>query len=172
MREHGAISKDVVPFEDDAILYEKDGDLRIDASILHTRTIEAKRKKNLIAGYKSSTSKPTSKSMSKPTSKSMSKKKKEADPYHQAIIEIYHDWYLTLYSVKPQIQVKDAAAVKKISVWLQSNVLDGSDPLDGFRYVLASWQRLDNFIQSKTDIAQISSNWNQIISQLKKTKRT
>jgi uncharacterized protein YdaU (DUF1376 family) len=141
------------------ITKDKDGFWHME-SIDRQIEIDNGRKKNLIAGPKASTSK------SKPKSKPKPKEEKKQNTEHKELIEIYHDWYLELFGVKPQIQAKDAATVKKILAWLHSNTNEGHQPLDGFRYVLSNWRRIDPWLQSKTDLSQISSNWNQIISQL------
>lgn len=101
---------------------------------------------------------------------------------HQPFIDVYHKWYMDRNGgVKPQILAKDAAAVKTLigsmagavngAAGLRNEFISEKDlpehVLRGWSFLLAGWEKLTPFLQQQTDLCQISSNFNNIISILK-----
>jgi hypothetical protein len=101
---------------------------------------------------------------------------------HQQFIDTYHKWFMERNGgVKPHIAGKDAKAVKTLigsmagavkgAAEVKGEIITEQDlpehVLKGWSFMLSNWGKLTPFLQQQTDLCQISSNFNNIISILK-----
>lgn len=101
---------------------------------------------------------------------------------YQRFIDIYDRWFKKLHDgVPPNYANGNGTAAKSLityfkSIATQKAKTDGitlgdagieAKALESWQYVLNNWHRLDNFLQAKTRLIDISSNIQNIITQLK-----
>lgn len=128
---------------------------------------------------KDSTNKKKSKTKAAPAGQGTASPKKNT---FKEFIDIYHVWYKDYnHGVRPKINGAEGNAAKSLIVYFrlvssdkaktQGKILDAPATevllLDSWRYVLASWGKLDGFLQGKTRLIDINSNISNIITQIK-----
>jgi len=93
----------------------------------------------------------------------------EPDGSYQKFIDIYSDWYEKRVGVKIMFDGIQGKALKKIIKYLTDNSKEKSAKggADGWEYILANWDKLDNFHQEQVKVSQIQSNLPNILNKLK-----
>jgi hypothetical protein len=108
-----------------------------------------------------------------------------APSLHNRFIEIYSNWFKQLTGTRPKIDGKEAGTVKFLvshfKKIVEDQAADKDEILDeqtkddraaaAWQFVFSSWNLLDNFTQSQTRLVDINSKLQNIIIQIKNSKR-
>jgi len=104
---------------------------------------------------------------------------KNNNSLHQNIIKIYCDWYDKKVGVKYPFQGgQDGAAVKTIIVNLRDAIAEknkkdatDNDVINGWKFLLGSYDKWESFYQAQLKLSQISSNLANIYINIKGIKK-
>ena len=84
-------------------------------------------------------------------------------------VAIYKEWHKAHTGRAARIQGQDGAALKLIAKYLRQEAKqqDEAGALDAWRYILANWGRLSDFIQRQVALTQMNKNLPEILTTLR-----
>lgn len=86
---------------------------------------------------------------------------------HQTCIEIYHNWYLERFKMKPQIDGGDAKAMKLILDYLRKNTTSEEESIAIWAELFKRYDSWSKFYKQQTRLKQINTFLSNIILELK-----
>ena len=104
-------------------------------------------------------------------------KKRKTEPtaptttLYKDMLSEYNSFILEKTGLGAKINSTDGAAMKRIIAYLKQQVKDKGDVnasvVDAWKYILTNWSKLSAFYQSQVKLAQIDSNFPNILTQLR-----
>lgn len=96
---------------------------------------------------------------------------KSTSPDYKICMDVYFEFYKSFIGMPPRISGADGKALKQIIAYFEN--LPGEYPASELlKLMFDNWNKLDNFTQQQVSLTKINHFLNEIISQLRKGKRT
>jgi len=97
--------------------------------------------------------------------------KPNKNPIYKECVSVYDAFILNRLDMPAKINGVEGKALKQIIAYLKKSALskglNEDTTIDGFKYILNSWDKLEPFLQKQIKLTQINSNLTNIINELK-----
>jgi hypothetical protein len=86
------------------------------------------------------------------------------------MLDYYSTWYLQTQGIPPKIDGVSGSHLKKIITYLTQLSTSDNEVITVWNQIFDNWNELDEFYQSQTELRQINSNLNIILTTIKNGK--